>query len=97
MMGMGMMGMPPGMMGMGPGGMGPGMMGGPSRPGMMGPPMPPGGKFSPPSPHLVAVPLCICSVGCLFTLPASVLKYHSHPGTIAGICHAIGQGYSQAL
>ena len=42
MMGMGMMGMPPGMMGMGPA---PGMMGGPAGPGMgpgmMGPPMPP--------------------------------------------------------
>ena len=42
MMGMGMMGMPPGMMGMAPA---PGMMGGPSGPGMgpgmMGPPMPP--------------------------------------------------------
>ena len=42
MMGMGMMGMPPGMMGMGPA---PGMMDGPAGqgmgPGMMGPPMPP--------------------------------------------------------
>ena len=42
MIGMGMMGMPPGMMGMGPA---PGMLGGPAGPGMgpgmMGPPMPP--------------------------------------------------------
>ncbi len=56
MMGMGLMGMPPGMMGMGPAGMGPGMMGGPPRPGMMGPPMPPGGVLSPPSPHFKAEP-----------------------------------------
>ena len=72
MMGMGMMGMPPGMMGMGPVGMGPGMMGGPPRPGMMGPPMPPGGVLSPPIPHPSEQrPSAVCSGGGYFsTAPA---------------------------
>lgn len=79
MMGMGMMGMPPGLMGMGPAGMGPGMMGGPPRPGMMGPPMPPGGVLSPPIPYPSEQrPSPVCSGGFSCTAPAKIMEYRNH-------------------